>query len=110
MAVHPVRVSELQGSADLVFEDVLARVKEVRFAFPGWRQEDFPVCFVGNGDDSAPASYGPVAGSLVGLQTLDRHGNVVCDNVEGVELGGYCVSPVGRYWGRSVVLLGLMQG
>ena len=69
-AVHPVRLSKLQGRAGLVFEDVLARVEEVRFAFPGWPQEAFAVCFVENGDASAPASYEPVAGNLVDFQTL----------------------------------------
>ena len=36
------------------------------------------MCFLGNGDGSAPASYGPVAGTLVDLQALEGHGNVVC--------------------------------
>ena len=40
------------------------------------------MCFVENSDDSAPASCGPVAGSLVGLQVLDGHGDVVCCDVE----------------------------
>ena len=34
--VHPVCLSKLQGRARPVFEDVLASVEEVRFAFPGW--------------------------------------------------------------------------
>ena len=55
-AVHPVCQSKLQGRAHLVFENVLASVKEVRFVCPGWPQEAFPVCFVENGDGSAPAS------------------------------------------------------
>ena len=83
MSVHPVGLSELQGRAGPVLEDVLARVEEVRFAFPGWPQEAFSMCFVTNGDGSAPASYGPVAGNLVDLQTLDGHGHVVCCDVEG---------------------------
>ena len=33
-AVNPVRLSKLQGCASLEFEDVLASVEEVRFAFP----------------------------------------------------------------------------
>ena len=45
-AVHPVCLSKLQGRAGPVFEDVLASVEEVRFAFPRWPQEAFPVCFV----------------------------------------------------------------
>ena len=69
-AVHPVSLSKLHGRAGSVFEDVLARVEEVRFAFPGWPQEAFAVCFVENGDASAPASYEPVAGNLVDFQTL----------------------------------------
>ena len=80
-AIHPVCLSKLQGRADPAFEDVLASVEEVRFAFPGWPQEAFPVCFVQNGDGSAPASYGPVAGNLVDLQTLDGNGGVVCGDV-----------------------------
>ena len=40
------------------------------------------MCLVGNGDVSAPASYGPVAANLVNLQTLDGHGDVVCGDVE----------------------------
>ena len=55
-AVHPVCQSKLQGRARLVFENVLASVKEVRFVCPGWPQEAFQVCFVENGDGSAPAS------------------------------------------------------
>ena len=35
-AVHSIRLSKLQGRAGPIFEDVFARVKEVRFAFPGW--------------------------------------------------------------------------
>ena len=60
-AVHPVRLSKLQRRAGPVFEDVLTSVEEVRFTFPGWPREAFPVCFVENGDGSAPPSYGPVA-------------------------------------------------
>ena len=87
MAVPPVRLSNLQGRAGPVFEDVLASVEEVRAVFPGWPQEAFSVCFVENGDGSAPASYGQVAGNLVDLQTLGGHGDVVCGDVEG---GGGC--------------------
>ena len=89
-AVHPVRLPKLQGHAGPVFEDALASVEQVRFAFPGWAQEAFPGRFVENGDGSAPASYGPVAGNLVDLQTLqtlDGHGDVVCGDVEG---WGFC--------------------
>ena len=69
-------------------------MEEVRFALPGWPQEAFPVCFVENGDDSTPASYGPVAGNLVDLQTLDGHGDVVCGDVEGGGLFGVVVEEV----------------
>ena len=34
--VHPVRLSKLQGRTGPVFEDVVASVEEVRFAFPGF--------------------------------------------------------------------------
>ena len=34
-AVHPVRLSQLPGRADSVFDDVLTSVEEVRFALPG---------------------------------------------------------------------------
>ena len=51
-AVHPVRLSKLQGHTGSVFEDVLASVEGVRFAFPGWPQEALPVCFVKNDDGS----------------------------------------------------------
>ena len=44
--VHPVHLSMLKGYAGSIFEDVLARVEEVRFSFPGWLREAFPVCFV----------------------------------------------------------------
>ena len=81
--VHPVRLSKLQEHAGQVFEDVLASVEEVCFACPGWPQKAFPVCFVENGDGSTPASYGPVAGNLVDLRTLDGHGEVVGGGVEG---------------------------
>ena len=49
------------------------------------------MCFVTNGAGSAPASYGPVAGNLVDLQTLDRHRDVVCGDVEGGGFGGVVV-------------------
>ena len=87
-AVHPVSLSKLHGRAGSVFEDVLARVEEVRFSFPGGPQEAFPVRFVGNGHRFAPASCGPVAGNLIELQTLDGHGDVVCGDVEGGGFGG----------------------
>ena len=59
------------------------------------------MCFVKNGDDSAPASCGPVAGNLVDHQTLDGHGDVVCGDVKGGDLvvlllRTYCVNPAGR--------------
>ena len=40
-AVHSVRLSKLEGCAGPVFEDALARLEEVRFAFPGWPQDVF---------------------------------------------------------------------
>ena len=42
-AVYPVCLSKLRGRAGRVFDDVLASVEEIRFAFPGWPQEAFPV-------------------------------------------------------------------
>ena len=66
-AGHPVRLSKLQECASPVFKDVLASVEKVCFAFPGWPQKAFPVCFVENGDGSAPALHGPVAGKLIDL-------------------------------------------
>ena len=89
-----VCLSKLQGRAGSVFEDVLASVEEVRFVFPGWPQEAFPVCFVENGDGSTPASYGPVARDLVDLQTLDGHGDVVCGDVKRGGFGGVVVEDV----------------
>ena len=73
------------------------------------------MCFVENGDCSAPASYGPVARNLVDLQTLDGHRDVVCGDVKGGDLvlwwlRAYWVCQAGRYWGRSVVSWGLVQG
>ena len=94
--VHRVRLFKLQGRAGSVFEDVLASAEEVRFAFPGWPQEAFPVSFVENGDGSVSASYGPVAGNLVDLQTLDGHGDVVCEDVEGGGFVGVVVEDVLR--------------
>ena len=41
------------------------------------------MCFVENGNDSAPASDGSVTENLVDLQTLKGHGNVVGGDVEG---------------------------
>ena len=79
--VHSIRLSE--GRVVPVFKDVLASVKEVRFAFPGWLQDVFPVCYVENDDNSASASYGPVAGNLVDLHALDGHGDVVFGDGEG---------------------------
>ena len=52
------------------------------------------MCFIDNGDDSAPPSYGPEAGNLVNLQTLDGHGDVVCGDVEGGGFGGVVVEDV----------------
>ena len=49
------------------------------------------MCFIDNGDDSAPPSYGPEAGNLVNLQTLDGWGDVVFRNVEGGRFGGVVV-------------------
>ena len=46
------------------------------------------MCFVDNGERSAPAAHGPVAGNLVELQTLDGHGHVACDEVERGGFGG----------------------
>ena len=88
----PVYVAGARGGP--VFEDVLASVEEIRSAFPGWLQEAFPVYFVENGDGSAPASNGPVAGDIVDLQTLDGHGDVVCVDVEGGGFGGVVVEDV----------------
>ena len=93
-AVHPIRLSKLQGRAGPVFEDVFASAEEVRFTLQGWPQEAFPVRFVEHGDGSAPASYGPVARNLVDLQTLDGHGDVVCGDVKGGGLGGAVVEDV----------------
>ena len=71
--VHLIRLSELQGRAGPVLEDVLASVEEIRFAILGWPQKAFPVWVVANSDGSALATYRPVAVNLVDLQTLDGH-------------------------------------
>ena len=89
--VHPIRLSKLKGGASPVSKDVVRRVKEVRFAFPGWPREAIRACFVESVDDSAPASHGPVAENLGDLQTLDGHGTVVLDDVEGGGVGGVVV-------------------
>ena len=93
-AVQLVRLSKLQGRAGPLFADVWARVEEVRFAFPGWPQRAFSVRFVEDGNGSAAASYGPVAGNLVDLQTLDGHGAVVCGDLGGGEFGVVVVEDV----------------
>ena len=99
-------LSKLLGRASPAFKDVLTGAKEVRFAFPRWPQKAFSVRFLAGGDESTPASYGPVAGNLVDLQTLDGHGDVVFGNVDG---GGIDVAvkdvvrPAEMYWGRSVM-------
>ena len=96
-AVRTVRLLKLQGRAGPVAkEDVLTGVKEVRLTFPRRPKEAFPVCFVENSDDSAPASYKPVAGNIVDLQTLSGHGNVVGSDVEGWGSGGMVVEDVLR--------------
>ena len=64
------------------------------------------MCLVENGDGSARASYGPVAGNLVDLQTFDWHGHTVGGHVEGGELvvlllRRYFFSPAARYRRRS---------
>ena len=68
--VHLVCLSKLQGLAGPVFGDVLASVEEIRFAFQGWPQEAFPVCFVYNRDGSPLASYGPVSYTHLTLPTI----------------------------------------
>ena len=93
-AIHPVCLSKLQGRADPAFEDVLASVEEVRFAFPGWPQEAFPVCFVENGDGSARPRTDRWLKDLVDLQTLNGHGDVVCGDVQGVGFGGVVTEDV----------------
>ena len=93
-AVHPVRLSNLQGRAGPIFEDLLASVEEVRFAFPRWRRRPFPVYFVEICDGCAPPSYGSVAGNLVDLQTLDGHGDVVCGDMEREGFDGVVVEDV----------------
>ena len=73
------------------------------------------MCFVENGDGSAPASYGPVAGNLADPQTFDGNGDVFSVTWKRGDLvvqllRTYCVSPAGRYRGRSVVSWGMVQG
>ena len=53
--VRGVRLSKLQARAGPVVEDVLTRVKKVRFTFPRRPEEAFPGRFVENDYDSAPA-------------------------------------------------------
>ena len=110
-AVHPVRLPKLQGHAGPVFEDALASVEQVRFAFPGWAQEAFPGRFVENGDGSAPASDGSVARDLVDLQTLDGHGDVVCGDVRRGGFGGAVVEDVlGKSSGKISGKVGCFVG
>ena len=52
------------------------------------------MCFVENGDGSAPAAYGPVAGNLVDLKTIDGHEDIVCGDAEGGGVGGVVVEDV----------------
>ena len=47
-----------------------------------------------NDVDSAPASYGLVAGNLVDLQMLDGDGDVVCGDVDGGRFGDVVVKDV----------------
>ena len=111
----PCSAADVQRRAGPVVEDVLARIKEVRLTFPRRPQEAFPVWFVENGGDSASASYGLAAGNLVDLQTPNGHGN---GEVEGGGGGGvvvwllrtYYVSSAEKYWRRSVVSCGWVQG
>ena len=70
---------------------MLARVIEIRFTFPRRPQKTFLLYFVDNGDDPAPAVYGPVAGHLVDLKTLNAQGNVVGVYVEGEGFRGVAV-------------------
>ena len=91
--VRPARLSKLKGRACPVVEDVLTRVKEVRFTFPRQLEEPFPV---ENGNDSAPASYSPVTGNRLDLQTLNGRANVVGDDVERGGLGGMVAEDVFR--------------
>ena len=53
----PCSSAEVRARTAPVVEDVLARVKEVRLTFRRRAQKVFPVCYVENGDDSAPASF-----------------------------------------------------
>lgn len=98
-AVCPVCHSTLQLRAGPVVEGVFARVNEVRFTFPRRRQKAFLVCFEENSDDSAPDSYGPVAGYLIERSTGTKTPSVVtCQGEELVMwlLRTYCVGPAGR--------------
>ena len=52
------------------------------------------MCFVENGDGSAPAAYGPVAGNLTDLQMLGGCEDVVCADTGRGEFGGVVVEDV----------------
>ena len=67
---------------------------EVHLSFPRWLEEAFPVGFVENGYDSAPAAYRAVAGDFLDLQALDGHGNLVLGDEFRREFGGGVVEDV----------------
>ena len=71
-------------------------VLEVHLSFPRWLEEAFPVGFVENGYDSAPAAYRAMAGDFLDLQALDGHGNVVLGDVVGRVLVGVVAKNVRR--------------
>ena len=68
--VRHIRLPVSQGRVDpvLIVENVLTGVKEIRFTLPGWPKKAFPACLVEDGDGSAPAADGSVAGNLFDLQ------------------------------------------
>ena len=75
---------------------MLLGVLEVHLSLPRWLEELLPVGFVEDSYDSAPATYGAMAGGFLDLQALDEHGNVVLGDVVGGGLVGVVVKNVRR--------------
>ena len=65
--VQPIRLLELKWCAGPVPEDVLSEMLEVRLSLPRWLEEALPVSLVEDGDDTAPATYRPVAGDFLDI-------------------------------------------
>ena len=65
--VQPICLLELKWYAAPVLEDMLSEVLEVHLSLPRWLEKTLLVGRVADGDDTAPATYRPVAGDFLDI-------------------------------------------